>query len=244
MSGGERRMTAVARAMMLAPRVLLLDEPTAGLSAALTRKVLEEQARMLADRGTAVLLVEQKAHAALELADWAYVLVHGRVAFPRPAGRCSRIRTWARSSSAVAPRCPTARSRRDETTPPSARRAGPAAHRLESATMKGKIAVEEHFATAALQDLISGVGWSPDEWRGVLDRLCDTERRLAEMDRLGIEKAVLSLGSFGIQDVVDPAEALTRAVAANDALAEIVARSPSASPASPRFRCRTRGRGG
>ena len=80
MSGGERRMTAVARAMMLAPRVLLLDEPTAGLSAALTRKVLEEQARMLADRGTAVLLVEQKAHAALELADWAYVLVHGRVA--------------------------------------------------------------------------------------------------------------------------------------------------------------------
>lgn len=92
--------------------------------------------------------------------------------------------------------------------------------------MKGKIAVEEHFATPELQDLISGVGWSPDEWRGVLDRLCDTERRLAEMDRLGIEKAVLSLGSFGIQDVVDPAEALTRAVAANDALAEIVARSP------------------
>jgi branched-chain amino acid transport system ATP-binding protein len=80
MSGGERRMTAVARAMMLAPRVLLLDEPTAGLSAALTKAVLEDQARMLADRGTAVLLVEQKAHAALEIADWAYVLVHGRVA--------------------------------------------------------------------------------------------------------------------------------------------------------------------
>jgi branched-chain amino acid transport system ATP-binding protein len=80
MSGGERRMTAVARAMMLNPRVLLLDEPTAGLSAALTKMVLQEQARMLADRGTAVLLVEQKAHAALELADWAYVMVQGRVA--------------------------------------------------------------------------------------------------------------------------------------------------------------------
>jgi branched-chain amino acid transport system ATP-binding protein len=84
MSGGERRMTAVARAMMLAPRVLLLDEPTAGLSAALTKMVLTEQARMLADRGTAVLLVEQKAHAALEQADWAYVLVQGEVAMSAP----------------------------------------------------------------------------------------------------------------------------------------------------------------
>ena len=84
MSGGERRMTAVARAMMLAPRVLLLDEPTAGLSATLTKAVLKDQARMLADHGTAVLLVEQKAHAALELADWAYVMVGGRVAMSAP----------------------------------------------------------------------------------------------------------------------------------------------------------------
>lgn len=80
MSGGERKMTAVARALMLAPRVLVLDEPTAGLSPALTRVVLEEQARALADHGKAVLLVEQKAHAALELSDWAYVLVRGSVA--------------------------------------------------------------------------------------------------------------------------------------------------------------------
>lgn len=80
MSGGERKMTAVARALMLRPRVLVLDEPTAGLSPALTRVVLEEQARYLADHGKAVLLVEQKAHAALELADWACVLVQGSVA--------------------------------------------------------------------------------------------------------------------------------------------------------------------
>ncbi len=85
MSGGERKMTAVARALMLAPRVLVLDEPTAGLSPALTRVVLEEQARALASHGKAVLLVEQKAHAALEISDWAYVLVRGAVAKSAPA---------------------------------------------------------------------------------------------------------------------------------------------------------------
>ncbi|MGH9089172.1 MAG: ABC transporter ATP-binding protein [Acidimicrobiales bacterium] len=80
MSGGERKMTAFGRALMLAPAVMVLDEPTAGLSPALTQVVLGEQARVLADRGKAVLIVEQKAKAALELADWAYVMVQGRVA--------------------------------------------------------------------------------------------------------------------------------------------------------------------
>ncbi|HWG60434.1 MAG TPA: ABC transporter ATP-binding protein [Streptosporangiaceae bacterium] len=85
MSGGERKMTAIARALMLSPRVLILDEPTAGLSAALTDVVLNEQVRALADRGHAVLLVEQKARAALKLADLAYVLVYGKVAMSAPA---------------------------------------------------------------------------------------------------------------------------------------------------------------
>jgi len=79
LSGGEQKMTAVGRALMLSPRLLILDEPTAGLSELLTRAVLEEQARALADRGTAVLLVEQKASLALELADWAYVIVQGQI---------------------------------------------------------------------------------------------------------------------------------------------------------------------
>jgi branched-chain amino acid transport system ATP-binding protein len=85
MSGGERKMVAVGRALMTAPRVIVFDEPTAGLAPALIRSVLEDQARALADRGKAVLLVEQRAHVALELSDWAYVLVQGRVARSAPA---------------------------------------------------------------------------------------------------------------------------------------------------------------
>ncbi len=85
LSGGERKMTAIGRALMLSPRVLLLDEPTAGLSAALTETVLTDQVRMLADSGHAVLLVEQRARAALKLADVAYVLVQGEVAMSAPA---------------------------------------------------------------------------------------------------------------------------------------------------------------
>lgn len=80
MSGGERKMTALARALMLSPTVLILDEPTAGLSPALTDVVLTEQVRLLADRGNSMLLVEQKARAALQIADWAYVMIGGEVA--------------------------------------------------------------------------------------------------------------------------------------------------------------------
>lgn len=85
MSGGERKMTAIGRALMLSPRVLILDEPTAGLSSALTDMVLSQQVRTLADHGHAVLLVEQKAQAALKLADTACVLVQGQVAMAAPA---------------------------------------------------------------------------------------------------------------------------------------------------------------
>jgi ABC-type branched-subunit amino acid transport system ATPase component len=87
LSGGERKMTAIARVLMLDPRLLLLDEPTASLSPDLSRIVLEEQVRALTGFGKAVLLVEQKAVMALGVADWAYLLVRGRVARSAPAAR-------------------------------------------------------------------------------------------------------------------------------------------------------------
>ena len=79
LSGGERKMTAIARVLMLDPSVLVLDEPTASLSPELSRTVLENQVRALGDLGKAILLVEQKAVAALGVSDWAYMLVRGEV---------------------------------------------------------------------------------------------------------------------------------------------------------------------
>src|ERR1700682_3569409 len=77
LSGGERKMLAIARVLMLDPRVLILDEPTANLSPQLADALLREHVRRLADLGKAVLLVEQRARAALEVANWTQVLVSG-----------------------------------------------------------------------------------------------------------------------------------------------------------------------
>ena len=77
LSGGERKMLAIGRVLMLDPRVLILDEPTANLAPILADAVLREQVRRLADAGKAVLLVEQRARAALQIADWTVVLVSG-----------------------------------------------------------------------------------------------------------------------------------------------------------------------
>jgi ABC-type branched-subunit amino acid transport system ATPase component len=85
LSGGERKMLAMARVLMLEPAVLVLDEPTSNLSPELSRSVLRDQVRRLADAGTAVLLVEQKAFEALGVSDWAYILVGGRVEIAGPA---------------------------------------------------------------------------------------------------------------------------------------------------------------
>jgi ABC-type branched-subunit amino acid transport system ATPase component len=85
LSGGERKMVAIGRALMNRPRLLLLDEPTSGLSADLSRRVLVNDIRNLATTGTSILLVEQKALAALEISDWGYVLAAGATVVSSPA---------------------------------------------------------------------------------------------------------------------------------------------------------------
>ena len=77
LSGGERKMLAIARVLMLDPKVLILDEPTANLSPKLADNLLREQVTRLAAGGKAVLLVEQRARAALQVASWTSVLVSG-----------------------------------------------------------------------------------------------------------------------------------------------------------------------
>jgi ABC-type branched-subunit amino acid transport system ATPase component len=78
LSGGERKMLAIARVLMLDPQVLILDEPTANLSPKLADSLLSEHVKRLAGVGKAVLLVEQRARAALKIADWTSVLVSGQ----------------------------------------------------------------------------------------------------------------------------------------------------------------------
>jgi len=79
MSGGEQQMLAIGRALMSNPRLLLLDEPTLGLAPKFVETVLDIVG-MLRREGTAVLVVEQNAHAALEVADRGYVLANGVIA--------------------------------------------------------------------------------------------------------------------------------------------------------------------
>lgn len=79
LSGGERRLVAIGRALMLSPEVLLLDEPTANLSPGNARSVLTEYVTRVAGGGTGVLLVEQRAKEALQIAHHACVLSGGRI---------------------------------------------------------------------------------------------------------------------------------------------------------------------
>ena len=79
LSGGERKMLAMGRVLMLQPSVFLLDEPTANLAPAIARTLLDEHVRRLAANGAAVLVVEQRARAVLAISDRTYVLAGGEV---------------------------------------------------------------------------------------------------------------------------------------------------------------------
>ncbi|WP_437880342.1 ABC transporter ATP-binding protein [Pseudomonas sp. LRF_L74] len=84
LSGGERQMLAVGRALMAKPKLLMLDEPSLGLAPLITREIF----RIIADlrrQGVSILLVEQNARAALRVADYAYVLETGQIAMHGPA---------------------------------------------------------------------------------------------------------------------------------------------------------------
>ena len=84
LSGGERQMLAVGRALMSRPRLLMLDEPSLGLAPRIVREIFEVIGR-LRDAGVSILLVEQNARAALQVADFGYVLETGSVALEGPA---------------------------------------------------------------------------------------------------------------------------------------------------------------
>lgn len=84
MSGGERKMLAIARGMMSNPDLMLVDEPSLGLAPYLVADVFDSLKR-LQERGVTILLVEQRVNATLEITDRAYVLEHGRVALEGPS---------------------------------------------------------------------------------------------------------------------------------------------------------------
>ena len=88
LSGGEQQMLAISRALMARPRVMLLDEPSLGLSPKLVKDIFDIVVRINRERGVTILLVEQNASMALRTADYGYVLEVGRIVM---ADTCARL---------------------------------------------------------------------------------------------------------------------------------------------------------
>jgi branched-chain amino acid transport system ATP-binding protein len=88
LSGGEQQMLAISRALMASPRMMLLDEPSLGLSPKLVKEIFDIIVRINKERGVTILLVEQNANMALQVADYGYVLEVGRIVM---ADTCERL---------------------------------------------------------------------------------------------------------------------------------------------------------
>ena len=89
LSGGQQQMLAISRALMANPKLMLLDEPSLGLSPKLTKEIFEIVVRINRERGTTILLVEQNANMALNASDYGYVLENGRIVME---DTCERLR--------------------------------------------------------------------------------------------------------------------------------------------------------
>ena len=89
LSGGERQMLAVGRALMAEPKLLMLDEPSLGLAPLVVREVFRT-IEQLREGGASILLIEQNARAALEVSDYGYVLETGALALHGPAAELAR----------------------------------------------------------------------------------------------------------------------------------------------------------
>jgi branched-chain amino acid transport system ATP-binding protein len=89
LSGGQQQMLSISRALMANPSLILLDEPSLGLSPKLTKEIFEIVVRINRERGTTILLVEQNANMALNASDYGYVLENGRIVME---DTCERLR--------------------------------------------------------------------------------------------------------------------------------------------------------
>jgi branched-chain amino acid transport system ATP-binding protein len=87
LSGGEQQMLAIGRALLAAPKLMMLDEPSLGLSPLLSSEVFAHIGELSRERNITILLVEQNTQRALELANWAYVIELGKVVTDGPPGR-------------------------------------------------------------------------------------------------------------------------------------------------------------